>query len=264
MSNTTTPTTTPAPTTNGSSTKPVSPRDLINLKVYLVNGQHRVHRNNCKDLRKAEYRAMAAEAWGTSSQTQYDVIAACGEDLIAEHTPTFKSDVEGVFWYRQDVVFEPCTAELLPLEMDERVISAKPRRGRKAQPKPKPVTSTAGTAKVASAERMAAALEAAVTAETNSDGHTQVVGVGVEAAPEPKAQKRTAKQDLARRVAQAIAEAIQSSQLEGSAALAGFESLAELQATAVAWVHHLPTGTDEAGKRWWPASAPRPDRSDWR
>lgn len=62
--------------------------------------------------------------------------------------------------------------------------------------------------------------------------------------------KREAKQELARGV---VVRAVTSVKLSP-----------EDQATVAAWIHHLPTGRDEDGRRWWPEGFARPDRSDWR
>lgn len=240
---------------------PVSPRSLMNLRVYGPNGldiAHEVHKAGCAELRHAKYRAMAGEAWGLSALTQYDVIEGCGQNIIAEHDPEFKDEAEGVEWYSQEVRFAPCTDGLVPLEQDERIVAyrAKPkRRTRKAAakvtpaPEPTPVT-PASDPETVTPEPTPTAENAATRLASEGD---------VSAA---KAVKRLAKQDLARRVTQAIAEAITAAQLEGSATLAGM-TVAEAQRCVSQWTHHLPTGTGEDGKRWWPASLPRPDRSDW-
>lgn len=60
--------------------------------------------------------------------------------------------------------------------------------------------------------------------------------------------KRNAKQELARKVVEAVANL-------------GLSP--EDAATAAQWLHHLPTGSDGEG-RYWPASLPRPNRSDWK
>jgi hypothetical protein len=66
--------------------------------------------------------------------------------------------------------------------------------------------------------------------------------------PTPPA-KRSAKQDLARRVVEAVAN------------LGLSDDDAKI---ASQWLHHLPTGTDGSDKRYWPANMPRPNRSDWK
>jgi hypothetical protein len=66
--------------------------------------------------------------------------------------------------------------------------------------------------------------------------------------PTPPA-KRSAKQDLARRVVEAVA------------ALNLSDDEAKI---AAQWLHHLPTGTDGSDARYWPANMPRPNRSDWK
>lgn len=73
--------------------------------------------------------------------------------------------------------------------------------------------------------------------------------------------RRDAKQDLARRVALAIAACLA---WMPDDAMAYTIEPAEREAITTAWVHHLPTGTDEEGHRWWPAEISRPDRSDWK
>lgn len=241
---------------------PVSPRSLMNLRVYGPNGldiAHEVHKAGCAELRHAKYRAMAGEAWGLSALTQYDVIEGCGQDIIAEHDPEFEDEAEGVEWYSQEVRFAPCTDGLVPLEQDERIVAyrAKPkRRTRKAAAKVTPAPEpTEGPAELTEDPTLK------VTPVPGTDA-TSVVEAVIESAGEAKAVKRLAKQDLARRVTQAIAEAITAAQLEGSATLAGM-TVAEAQRCVSQWTHHLPTGTGENGKRWWPASLPRPDRSDW-
>jgi hypothetical protein len=72
-------------------------------------------------------------------------------------------------------------------------------------------------------------------------------------APAPKAAKATPaksteKQELARTVVTAIGQ---------------LNLTKEQKAIVSQWIHHLPAGS-ENGKRWWPKSLPRPDRSDWR
>jgi hypothetical protein len=79
------------------------------------------------------------------------------------------------------------------------------------------------------------------------------------AAPAAKIDKRIAKQALARHVMDAIAKALESLPEEVTAAMAPDEAVK----IASQWHHHLPTGEVD-GKRYWPASMPRPDRSDWR
>jgi hypothetical protein len=71
--------------------------------------------------------------------------------------------------------------------------------------------------------------------------------------PKVQAEKRTAKQDLARTVVEAIAKA-----LEGKSD--------EEKMTVSRWIHHLPTGTvnGTGSPRFWPEGLPRPDRSDWK
>lgn len=71
-----------------------------------------------------------------------------------------------------------------------------------------------------------------------------------------QATRRTAKQDLATRVAIALGALL--SDLEGSAALEGM-TLEEAGQTLANWIHHLPVDRSA-----WPASLPRPDRSNWR
>jgi hypothetical protein len=73
--------------------------------------------------------------------------------------------------------------------------------------------------------------------------------------------RRDAKQDLARRVAEAIGDMLL--HLDGSEMAATIDET-ERAAITTAWVHHLPTGNDDEGARWWPSSLPKPDRSDWK
>lgn len=83
-----------------------------------------------------------------------------------------------------------------------------------------------------------------------------------------KTVKRDAKQALARYLADAVARAIED--LGSSASLSELNKLisaglpAEDQAKAAShWMHHWPTG-EQDGQRYFPATLPRPDRSDWR
>jgi hypothetical protein len=65
-----------------------------------------------------------------------------------------------------------------------------------------------------------------------------------------KADKRTAKQALARKVLDAVS---------------GIDGLtAEDKRTVAQWLHHIHGGTTPDGKRYWPASLPTPNRSDWK
>jgi hypothetical protein len=85
--------------------------------------------------------------------------------------------------------------------------------------------------------------------------------------PEPEKAKavrpdvRGAKQDLANRVLLAIADMFDHT--DGSEAFRAVMSKEDAMQTVAQWVHHLPTGSTD-GRRNWPSSLPRPDRSDWR
>lgn len=74
--------------------------------------------------------------------------------------------------------------------------------------------------------------------------------------------KRTAKQDLARTVVEAVAGVFSDSIVLDRLASAGMTK-ADAEKIVSQWLHHLPTGSDGEG-RYWPASLPRPDRSDWK
>jgi len=236
--------------TNGSKA-PVSPRDMTNVRVYGPNGidgggHFHVHKAGCKDLGKAMYRSLASEAWGTSSQTQYDIVLGIYEDIIAEHTPRYASEANGVHDMASTVTFFPCLDGLLvELGSDARQPKAIRRPRGKAAAKPE-----------ATPEHVMGPGGEAPAAELETPAPTEP------ATTDTKAVKRLAKQDLARRVAQAIAAALTDAQLDGSAVLTGMTS-DEARRCAAQWTHHLPTGTSEDGKRWWPETLPRPDRSDW-
>jgi hypothetical protein len=70
-----------------------------------------------------------------------------------------------------------------------------------------------------------------------------------EPTPAPEA-KLPAKTILARKVVQAYADSTE-----------GMDPVTRY--TSALWIHHLPTGTDAQGRRWWPVGFPRPQRSDW-
>ena len=78
----------------------------------------------------------------------------------------------------------------------------------------------------------------------------------------PAISKGAAKQDLARRVILAISLVFENA--DGSEAFMSAFGKDEAAEIAAAWVHHLPTGRDGDGKRWWGGVMPRPGRSDWR
>jgi hypothetical protein len=209
--------------------------DMLNLKTVLISGEHHIHTASCKDwTNKRIYRGTSAESWKLSADSQYDVIQSCGEDIIAEHDPSFKSEAAGVEWYANEVRFFPCTDALVPLASDPRITDkpAKPaRRGRKAQTEPTP--------------------------ETN--GETPATAA--------RTAKRDAKRDLATRVVLAAAEMVE--RLDGSElamlgvdvndAKAMTEAREEVARTVSLWLHHLPADRDQ-----WVKVLPKPDRSDWR
>lgn len=71
------------------------------------------------------------------------------------------------------------------------------------------------------------------------------------AAPKaPKPDVRAEEQARTRKCVQAYADATE-----------GFT--AAQKQDAANRIHHLPTGKDESGARWWPTNLPRPQRSDW-
>ena len=79
----------------------------------------------------------------------------------------------------------------------------------------------------------------------------------------PKIDKQTAKQDLARRVIMAMSVVFETA--DGSEAFLSSEyTKAEMAQFAANWLHHLPTGKQEDGSRWWGGVTARPERSDWR
>jgi hypothetical protein len=125
---------------------------------------------------------------------------------------------------------------------DRTVQQAAAKSSPKAAPKAaKPTPAKPATPKATpEREPLGAASMRATAAKANGNG-------------DAKAIKRAAKQEIARRAVQAVADA-----------MAGED--ASTKQDAANWIHHLPTGNvNGAGSaRWWPANLPRPDRSDWR
>jgi hypothetical protein len=82
--------------------------------------------------------------------------------------------------------------------------------------------------------------------------------------PTPKADKNSAKQELCRIALEAMATAvIRANGLKKTGYLAAIDPDEALQILSQ-MTHHFPAGRDASGNRWWPASLPKPDRSDWR
>jgi hypothetical protein len=222
--------------------------DMLNLKTVLISGEHHIHTASCKDwTNKRIYRGTSAESWKLSADSQYDVIQGCGEDIIAEHDPSFKSEAAGVEWYANEVRFFPCTDALVPLASDPRITSKPARRGRK-------VRSADGTDQVSAPQHEALPNQMGPELEASS-------------APAARTAKRDAKRDLATRVVLAAAEMVE--RLDGSElamlgvdvndAKAMTEAREEVARTVSLWLHHLPADRDE-----WVKVLPKPDRSDWR
>jgi hypothetical protein len=233
-----------APKAESNGHKPVKPSDMTNVRVYGPNGiegggHFHVHKSGCQDLRKAEYRRLAPEAWGTSALTQYEIVLGIYEDIISENPEAYGDETSGVHELGSSTVtFFPCLEGLLvTLADDERQPSPTPKPA-KATPKPEPTA-------------------AQPAPDTSATGTT-----GPVASAKPVAVRRTAKQALARLVAQAIADSLANVKWRDDI-LAGMTH-EDAAKTVSQWTHHLPTGTDEDGKRWWPATLPRPDRSDWK
>ncbi len=70
----------------------------------------------------------------------------------------------------------------------------------------------------------------------------------------PKDPKVTAKNELARFVAQAVADALREK--------FGPDST-QAQEVATMWLFFYPTGKNPDGTKWWPRNMPRPTRGDW-
>lgn len=80
--------------------------------------------------------------------------------------------------------------------------------------------------------------------------------------PEPKPSIQDAKRDLARRAVEAISAMV--ANLDGSELALTAMTKEEAAVAASQWIHHLPAGNREDGKRWWAEGLPRPVRSDWK
>jgi hypothetical protein len=96
---------------------------------------------------------------------------------------------------------------------------------------------------------------------------TEPIGINLTGEPDDgsksgKLRVQAAKQDLARRAVSAVGAMV--ARLSAAELKALDMTREEAARCASQWIHHLPAGNREDGKRWWAESLPRPIRSDWK
>jgi hypothetical protein len=260
----------------------------MKTETVLVNGDFQVHKAGCRDVGKALAESDYTKPIEHDSKTEEEIVRDLWSDIIGDYGKT-ADEVDVAFMHEHGLVtathFYPCTAKgrdkLVPVPDGEATPDADARYtvvGPDA--KGKFYVHDAETADITGPSyKTATEAETAIARLTSVQGKAEesvLDGVKVQRSgraprttrrspkpgvtktvPTPKTStngsadsKRDAKQALARGVVMR--------------AVTGVKLSPEDQATVAAWVHHLPTGRDEQGRRWWPEGFVRPDRSDWR
>jgi len=250
----------------------------MKVQFTLVNGDFRVHKAGCRDIQKpGEHGDYVAS---TVYDSQEEAVRDLWDDIIGDYG--MDPDQPSRDWLLDHGLFSatrfyPCTnglptdkkASTMTTQPDTTTkpeAQATPRKRGARKPDPK-TGQTLGTGPNAAkstpvatdaAKNAEAKVLSGVTTTPDKPGvrptspapkPTSDVELPAEDVKQAKPEKRTAKQDLARRVVQA------------AGSLDGLTD--EEKATISQWLHHLPTGT-ERGARWWAEELPRPNRSDWR
>lgn len=260
----------------------------IDIAFILVNGDFRVHKAGCADIKQDLAKSDYASAPVEHHETEESVIRSLWDDIIGDDfAPDKHDDATVEFLHKHGLVgathFLDCTKALTPMPASD----PKPDRYTVVGPTTDgkylvhdattaDVVDTKGLTKTA-AERKAERFNQAqrdsdaIRDRTDADRDAEVLnGVSTPAQPngsapapartrtqrqtvaapdDPSSHKRGAKQDLARKVAMAAMNEATSE---------------EDSKTVAAWIHHLPTGRNGQGQRWWPEGETRPDRSDWK
>jgi hypothetical protein len=260
----------------------------MDIAFVLVNGDFQVHKAGCADIKQELAKSDYANAPVEHHETEESVVRSLWDDIIGDDFPPDKHDDATVeFLHKNGLVgathFHPCTKALTPMPAAD----AKPERYSVVGPgndgkylvhdaNTADVVDTKGLTKTA-AERKAERFNQsqhnsdAIRDRTDADRDADVLnGVStpagsngsapaparsrathqtVAAPADPGNHKRDYKQSLARAVAMAAMKEA---------------TTPEDAKTIAAWIHHLPTGRNGEGQRWWPEGILRPDRSDWK
>jgi hypothetical protein len=279
-------------TTTATAPKPTAKRAPkpkgMDIAYILVNGDFRVHRAGCRDIERDLSQSDYASAPVEHHETEESVIRSLWDDIIGDTFPPDKHDDATVeFLHQHGLVgateFLLCTNGLVPMPAPD----AQPDRYTVVGPgddgkylvhdaETADVVDTKGLTKTAAArkaERFNQAVRdsAAIQDRTDADRDADVLaGVSTPAgsngsAPAP-ARSRSTRQTVAAPADPGNHKRDYKQSLARAVAMAAMKEATtpEDARTIAAWIHHLPTGRNGEGQRWWPEGETRPDRSDWK
>jgi hypothetical protein len=216
----------------------------------------RIHSASCADIKR--------DLRGATSDmvNEYESVEAAAEDFYADFIDEGSMTVEDTIGYSE---FLPCTSER---EKTMTTPSTTPKTPATPAKRTRSTgRSQAGAPRRTSGRKVTPKDAAAASAVLDASRTEKAAAAKAEPTPAADPQptptpKRPAKQDLARNVVEAVAGIFSDSVILDRLATAGM-SKEDAQQIVSQWLHHLPTGSD-GDQRYWPASMPRPNRSDWK